>query len=69
MHLGVSKLLGTFSCGKICIFLLRLHYKKRSESYLFDDDDDKAIFFSVFFFKAYVVGTHLNCIDKLMQFK
>ena len=21
------------------------------------------------FIKAYVVGTHLNCIDKLMQFK
>ena len=25
-------------------------------------------FFSNFFIKAYVVGTHLNCIDKLMQF-
>ena len=23
----------------------------------------------IFFIKAYVVGTHLNCIDKLMQFK
>ena len=26
-------------------------------------------FFRIFFIKAYVVGTHLNCIDKLMQFK
>ena len=25
--------------------------------------------FSHFFIKAYVVGTHLNCIDKLMQYK
>ena len=25
--------------------------------------------FLMFFIKAYVVGTHLNCIDKLMQFK
>ena len=26
-------------------------------------------FFLIFFTKAYVVGTYLNCIDKLMQFK
>ena len=26
-------------------------------------------FFLIFFIKAYVVGTHLNCIDKSMQFK
>ena len=26
-------------------------------------------FFLYFFTKAYVVGTHLNCIDKSMQFK
>ena len=26
-------------------------------------------FFLIFFLKAYVVGTHLNCIDKSMQFK
>ena len=26
-------------------------------------------FFVIFFIKAYVVGTHLNCIDKSMQFK
>ena len=27
------------------------------------------ICFLIFFIKAYIVGTHLNCIDKLMQFK
>ena len=26
-------------------------------------------FFLIFFIIAYVVGTHLNCIDKSMQFK
>ena len=26
-------------------------------------------FFLIFFVKAYVVGTYLKCIDKLMQFK
>ena len=26
-------------------------------------------FFLIFFIKVYVVGTHLNCIDKSMQFK
>ena len=39
-------------------------YKKRSAWDLFDDD-----FYLIFFIKAYVVGTHLNCISKLMQFK
>ena len=40
---------------------------KRSEKDLFDDD--YAIFFLIFFIKAYVAGTHLNCIDKSIQFK
>ena len=66
LHLEFSKLLGTLSSGKICICLLRIHYKKRSEKDLFDDD--YAIFL-IFFIKAYVVGTHLNCIDKSIQFK
>ena len=26
-------------------------------------------FFPIFFIKAYIVATHLNCINKLMQFK
>ena len=28
VHLGFSKLLGTLSCGKICIYLPRIPYKK-----------------------------------------
>ena len=28
VHLGFSELLGTLSCGKICIYLLRVHLKK-----------------------------------------
>ena len=27
------------------------------------------LFFLIFFIKAHIVGTHLNCIDKLMHFK
>ena len=50
--------------GKKCIYLLRAHFKKRKAKDLLDDV--YAIFFLVFFIKAYVMGTHLNCIDKLM---
>ena len=64
--LGFSKLLGTLSCGKICIYLLRIHYKKdQKRTYLMMIMQ----FFLTFFIKAYVVGAHLNCIDKSMQFK
>ena len=47
--------------------------KKRSAEDL--PNDFYAMFLCCFFFnsdflyKAYVVGTHLNCIDKSMQFK
>ena len=65
VRLGISKLLGTLICGKICIYLPRIHYKKRSEKDVFDDDyAGFFVFFLIFFITAYVVGTHLNCIDK-----
>ena len=49
------------------MYLLRVHYKKKwSEKDLFDID--YAIFL-IFFINAYVVGTHLNYVNKLMQFK
>ena len=70
--LGFSKLLGTLSCGKICTYLLRIHYKKRSERDLFDDvyaSFSDFLYKDIWHIKAYVVGTHLNCIDKSMQFK
>ena len=41
--------------------------KKISAKNLFDDV--YPIFFLIFFTKAYVVSTHLNCIDKWMQFR
>ena len=66
VRFGFSKLLGTLICGKICIYLLRIHYEKDQKKDLFDDD--YVIVFD-YFIKAYVVGTHLNCIDKSMQFK
>ena len=55
----------------ICIYLLRVHFKKRSAK---DPSNDDYVMFLCFcslnsFIKAFVVGTHLNCIDKSMQFK
>ena len=61
--------------GKICIHLLRVHFKNDEQrtylicsciSFLY------SFFFCfvlIFFIKVYVVGTHLNCINKSMQFK
>ena len=66
VRLGFSKLLGTLSCVKTCIDLLRVHYKKDQKRTF---DDDYAISFLIFFMNAYIVGTHLNCIDLSMQFK
>ena len=66
VRLGFSKLLGTLICGKICIYLLRIHYKKDQKKDLFDDD--YVIVFD-FLYKGICCGTHLNCIDKSMQFK
>ena len=40
--------------------------KQISAKALFSDVYD---FFLIFFIKTYVVGTHLNCMDKSMQFK
>ena len=53
MRLGFSKLLGTLSGGKICIYLLRIHYKQRSEKDLFDDD---YMIFSDFLYKGICCG-------------
>ena len=55
MRLGFSNLLGTLICGKICIYLLRIHNKKDQKKYLFDDD--YAIFFSAdFLYKGICCG-------------
>ena len=51
--------------GKTCK-ILRVHLKKYI--YISEEPDDayamfKQFFFLIFFIIAYVVGTHLNCID------
>ena len=69
VRLGFSKLLGTLICGKICIYLLRIHYKKDQKKDLLDDDYVTMWLFLIFFIEAYVVGTRLNCIDKSKKFK
>ena len=65
--LGFPKLLGTLICGKVGTYLLRIHYNKKIRKGLiwwwFCN------FFLIFFIKAYLVGTHLNCIYKSMHFK
>ena len=66
VRFGFSNLQDTLICGQICIYLLRIHYKKdQKRTYLMMT----MRFFLTFFTKAYVVGTHLNCIDLSMQFK
>ena len=43
--------------------------KKRSVKDLSNDAYAMFFFLLIFLIKAYVVGTYLNCMDKLMQFK
>ena len=38
VRLGFSNLLWTLICGKICIYLLRIHYKKDQKNHLIDYD-------------------------------
>ena len=72
VRLGFSKILG--KCSKICSYLYLGYTLKEKRSALDSSNDAYAIFlccfsFVIFFITAYVVGTHLNCIDKSMQFK
>ena len=53
------------TCGKICIYLLRVHLKKRSVKDLFDDVS--AFFFLIFFIKAYVVAAHFQQINAIQM--
>ena len=64
VRLGFSNLQDTLICGQICIYLLRIHYKKdQKRTYLMMT----MRFFLTFFKKAYVVGTHLNCLWVLIR--
>ena len=53
VRLGFSKLLGTLSCDKICIYLLRIHYKKIRKGLIWWWLCD---FFSDFLFKSICCG-------------
>ena len=54
------------TCGRISVYLLKAHFEKKfSKGFIWWC----LCFFLIFFIKAYVVDTHLNCIDKSMQFK
>ena len=67
VRIGFSKMLGklvvkyvpTYTKGTLLIKKLRKDLSNNAY----------AIFFFNFLYKACVVGTHLNCIDKSMQFK
>ena len=61
MRLGFSKLQGKLVIKYVSTYT-KGTLKNRSAIFFF-------FFFLIFFMKAYVVGTHLNCIDKSMQFK
>ena len=65
VRLGFSKLLGTLSGGKICFYLLRIHYKKRSEKDLFDDD---YTIFSDFLYKGICCGCSFELHRQLRNF-
>ena len=54
VRLGFSKLLGTLSCGKICIYLLSIRYKKRDQKRTYLMMIMRS-FFLIFFVKAYIV--------------
>ena len=53
VRLGFSNLQDTLICGQICIYLLRIHYKKRSEKDLLNDD---YAIFSDFLYKGICCG-------------
>ena len=72
VRLGFSEMLGKLVVKYIPTYTKGTLKKKKKKNAMFLY---VCIFFFFFFFvfdfpcKAYVVGTHLNCIDKLMQFK
>ena len=54
----------------VYLYILRVHLKKWLANDISNDAYEMFVCcFLCFFLKTYVVGTHLNCIDKSMQFK
>ena len=70
MHLGISKLL-----GKLVVKYVSTYQKYTLKTRSANDLSNGVyamllcVCLRIFFKKAYVLGTHLNCIDKSMQFK
>ena len=62
VHLAFSKLLGKRS--KIYIHLLKVKQDKQMTYLMVLTRCFVFFFFLIFFLKAYIVGTHLNCIDR-----
>ena len=62
VHLGFSKVLGKTNLATY----LRVHFKKKDQGRTHQMILMQYFFFLILFIKAYVVGTHLNCIDKSM---
>ena len=64
VHLGFSNLQDTLICGQICIYLLRIRYKKdQKRTYLMMTMRICLTFFT----KAYVVGTELYRLVDAIQ--
>ena len=66
MRLDVSQSLGKFVVKYVSTYTKGTLKKDQQRTYL---KMFLCFFYSDFLYKAYVVGTHLNCINKLMQFK
>ena len=68
--LGFSKLLGKLLIKYVSMYTMGTLKQRLAEDL---SNDAYVMFlcflFLIFFIKAYVVDTHLNCIDKSMQFK
>ena len=73
MRLGFSKILGKLVLQYVPTYtkssLKKKQKKRKDERRTHQILLMRCFFFLIFFIKAYVVGTHLNCIDKSMQFK
>ena len=76
MRLGFSKLVGKLVVKYMDLHILRVYFKKKKKKEHLRWTYQMmlmrccvVVFFLIFFIKAYDVGTHMNCINNLMQFK
>ena len=69
VRIGFSKMLGKLVVKYVPTYIKGTLKKKLQKTYQIMLMRCFCMFFFNFLYKAYVVGTHLNCIDKSMQFK